>query len=68
VAGVVDSLWQALSRGPGAGADADRLRSLLHPQARIFGLRYEKGASRTVVRTPDEFITRQAEVDERGFF
>lgn len=68
VAGVVDSLWQALSHGPNAGADADRLRPLFHPQARIYGLRYENGAAKLVVRSAEEFIARQAEADRRGFY
>jgi len=68
VAGVVDSLWQALSHGPGVGADAGRLRSLFHPQARIYGLHYENGVAKTVVRSAEEFIARQAGAGERGFY
>lgn len=67
VAGLLDSLWQGLSHGPGAGADAERLRALFHPQARIYGLRYEAGEPTLVVRTAEEFIARQAQADARGF-
>lgn len=68
VSAVTTALWRALSAAPGQGADAATLRRLFHSDGVIFGSRVQDG-SEVLTRTgAAEFIARQAEPGDKGFY
>lgn len=63
----VAALWQALSHGPGHGADRAALEALFAPDAQIYGLTDKDGRRALRRRSAAEFIDAQARPGASAF-
>lgn len=64
----VATLWRALSHDAGQAGDEAALRTILHPEAMVYGTRYRDGvAAFSVVRGAD-FAARIGRAGEKAFY
>lgn len=64
----VAALWRASSNAPGASADSATLQRLFHPDAVVFGGRYQDDRPALKRSSGEAFLKNFGQPGERGFY
>ncbi|KZN31684.1 hypothetical protein N474_02135 [Pseudoalteromonas luteoviolacea CPMOR-2] len=64
----VADLWQALSHDKNSKPNINKLKQLLHPEAKVFGIHFKNEKHSLMAKSGGEFIELLDKASKRGFY